>query len=297
MRVAAWRARREGADTVNSLQHFLSTFDFHAIPANLFAPLILKGVVITLVLSIISQFFGVVIGLMLYFMRRARMRPVAWIAEGYIWLFRGTPQLVQILFLYTALPYLNLAVPLRSIDPFTPLGFNGVFMDSVVAALIALSLNEGAYMAEIVRAGIDSIDPGQMEAAKSLGMTYWLGMRRIVLPQAMRIIIPPLGNEFNNMLKTTSLVSVISLYDLLGAAEAIGRFGFRSLELLVVASIWYLAMTTVWGFVQSSLERRFSQSTREPISSPSLWARLTGATGMLPRIGLGAPNGGHMRVL
>lgn len=272
---------------MNSLQHFLSTFDFHAIPSNLFAPLILKGVVITLVLSIISQFFGVVIGLVLYFMRRARLRAVNWLAEGYIWLFRGTPQLVQILFLYTALPYLNLAVPLRSIDPFTPLGFNGVFMDSIIAALIALSLNEGAYMSEIVRAGIDSIDVGQMEAAKSLGMTYWLGMRRIVLPQAMRIIIPPLGNEFNNMLKTTSLVSVISLYDLLGAAEAIGRYGFRSLELLVVASIWYLAMTTVWGFVQSWLERRFSQSTREPGARKSLWRRILLGSGEYPGILVG----------
>lgn len=278
---------------VNALQHFLSTFDFRAVYSNIFAPLILKGVVITLMLSIISQLFGVVIGLILYFLRRSRFRPIAWIAEIYIWLFRGTPQLVQILFLSTALAYLGVAVPLRSIDPFTPLGFYGIFMDSVVAALIALSLNEGAYMAEIVRAGIDSIDPGQMEAAKSLGMTYWLGMRRIVLPQAMRIIIPPLGNEFNNMLKTTSLVSVVSLYDLLGAAEAIGRFGFRTLELLVVAAIWYLAMTTVWGFVQSWLERRFSQSTREPITSPSMWQRLIGATGMLPRFGLGSPNGGQ----
>lgn len=292
MRVLAKLARdTKGLTPVNPLQHFLSTFDFHAIAANLFAPLILKGVVITLVLSIISQFFGVIIGLILYFMRRSRLYPIRWLAEGYIWLFRGTPQLVQILFLYTALPYLNLAVPLRSIDPFTPLGFNGVFMDSIVAALVALSLNEGAYMAEIVRAGIDSIDPGQMEAAKSLGMTYWLGMRRIVLPQAMRVILPPLGNEFNNMLKTTSLVSVISLYDLLGAAEAIGRFGFRSLELLVVASLWYLAMTTVWGFVQSRMERRFSQSTREQIDKPSMWRRLIGADGMLPRVGLGSPSG------
>lgn len=293
MRVRSRLARyTKGLTPVNPLQHFLSTFDFHAISANLFAPLILKGVVITLFLSIIAQFAGVIIGLILYFMRRSRFYPVRWLAESYIWLFRGTPQLVQILFLYTALPYLNLAVPLRSIDPFTPLGFNGVFMDSIVAALIALSLNEGAYMSEIVRAGIDSIDPGQMEAARSLGMTYWLGMKRIVLPQAMRVIMPPLGNEFNNMLKTTSLVSVISLYDLLGAAEAIGRFGFRSLELLVVASLWYLAMTTVWGFVQAWMERRFSQSTREPIVAPSTWRRLLGSNRMLPKAGISTPNGG-----
>jgi polar amino acid transport system permease protein len=277
---------------MDALKHFLSTFDFNAIPQNIFASLVIKGIVITVILSVISQFAGVVIGLILYFMRRTRFRAVRWIAEGYIWLFRGTPQLVQILFLYTALGYLDLGRALRSIDPFTPLGFYGVFMDSIVAAIIALSLNEGAYMSEIVRAGIDSIDTGQMEAARSLGMTYGLGMRRIVLPQAMRIIIPPLGNEFNNMLKTTSLVSVISLYDLLGAAEAIGRFGFRTLELLVVASIWYLVLTTLWGFVQSWLERRFSASTREPDAAPSLWKRLVGVNRALPRVGLGAPSGG-----
>jgi polar amino acid transport system permease protein len=113
-----------------------------------------------------------------------------------------------------------------------------------------------------------------MEAAKTLGMTYWLGMRRIVLPQAMRVILPPLGNEFNSMLKTTSLVSVISLYDLLGAAEAIGSPVFRTLELLTVACIWYLLLTTLWAFVQTWLERRFSASTRDPGAAKSVWFRI-----------------------
>jgi len=163
--------------------------------------------------------------------------------------------------------------------------------DSFVAGYLAFSLNEGAYMAEIVRAGIDSIDPGQMEAAKTLGMTYWLGMRRIVLPQAMRVILPPLGNEFNSMLKTTSLVSVISLYDLLGAAEAIGSPLFLSLELLTVACIWYLALTTLWTIAQYALERRFNASTRDPGSGKSVWSQLLSMNNLFPfyrRVDIGA---------
>lgn len=248
---------------MNPIQSFLRSYDGAAVGHYLFAQLILQGVVITVILSVLAQFLGVVIGLLLYFMRRARFRPLGWIANAYIWFFRGTPLLVQILFVYLAMPYFGVARPLRSADIFTPLGFVGILTDSFVAGLLAFSLNEGAYMAEIVRAGIDSIDTGQMEAAKTLGMTYWLGMRRIVLPQAMRVILPPLGNEFNSMLKTTSLVSVISLYDLLGAAEAIGSPIFRSLELLTVACIYYLLLTTLWSFVQYYLERRFSASTRE----------------------------------
>lgn len=288
--MGSWLARGvKGLTPVNPIQHFLSTFNFSAVTGNLFAQLILKGIVVTVFLSVISQFAGVVIGLILYFMRRTRWLPVRWIAEIYIWFFRGTPQLVQILFFYFALGYLGLGRSLREIDPFTPLGFHGIFMDSILAAIVALSLNEGAYMSEIVRAGIDSIDTGQMEAAKSLGMTYWLGMRRIVLPQAMRVILPPLGNEFNNMLKTTSLVSVISLYDLLGAAEAIGSYGFRNLELLVVASMWYLVLTTLWGFVQSWMERKFSASTREPGGKQSYWQRMFGGVSVIRRGATGEP--------
>lgn len=249
---------------MNPIQSFLRSYDGAAVTHNLFAQLIVQGVIITVILSVLSQLTGVIIGLILYFLRRSRFLPLRWLANFYIWFFRGTPLLVQILFVYLAMPYLGIARPLRAADVFTPLGFVGILTDAFVAGYLAFSLNEGAYMAEIVRAGIDSIDLGQMEAARSLGMTYWIGMRRIVLPQAMRVILPPLGNEFNSMLKTTSLVSIIGLYDLLGAAEAIGSPVFRSLELLTVACIWYLLLTTLWGFVQMWLERRFSASTREP---------------------------------
>src|SRR5487761_2106319 len=258
---------------MNPIQSFLRSYDGAAVGHYLFAQLIVQGVIITVILAVSSQFTGVLIGLVLYFMRRARFVPFRGLANLYIWFFRGTPLLVQILFVYLAMPYLGVARGLRAADIFTPFGFVGILTDSFVAGYLAFSFNEGAYMAEIVRAGIDSIDPGQMEAAKSLGMTYWLGMRRIVLPQAMRVILPPLGNEFNSMLKTTSLVSIISLYDLLGAAEAIGSPIFRSLELLTVACIWYLLMTTLWGIVQAWLERRFNASTRDPGAPKPFWSR------------------------
>ncbi len=264
---------------MNPFQSFLKTYNGAAVTHNLFAPLIMQGIIITITLAILSQVTGTIIGLILYFMRRARFRPLSWIAEVYIWLFRGTPLFVQILVVYLSTSYLNLARPLQASNIFPALGFDasgyGGALRPFVAGFLALALNEGAYMAEIVRAGIDSIDPGQMEAAKTLGMTYWLGMRRIVLPQAMRVILPPLGNEFNGMLKNTSLVSAISLYELLGAAEAIGSPSFLTLELLTVAVIWYLLMTTVWTIIQSWLERRFSASNIDPGSKgKSVWARL-----------------------
>jgi len=131
-------------------------------------------------------------------------------------------------------------------------------LPNYACVLVAFSLNEGAYMAEIVRAGISSVDPGQMEAAKSLGMRYALAMRRIVLPQAARVIVPPLGNEFNNMLKTTSIASVIGLLELTGTAETYGSQDFVIFELLIVATVYYLVLTTLWGYVQSWIENRLN---------------------------------------
>lgn len=259
---------------MNPIQNFLRTYDFSTVLKYWHTPLIIQGIAITVILAVLAQLLGSLIGLLLYFMRRAGFAPIRWVAEVYIWFFRGTPLLVQILFIYLALPDLGWARPLRALDLFTSLGFQGIPTDSMFAGLAALALNEGAYMAEIVRAGIDSIDSGQMEAAKSLGMTYWQGMRRVVLPQAMRVIIPPLGNEFNSMLKSTSLVSVIAIYDLMGAAEALGDPLFRTLELLTVAVFWYLILTSIWTIIQYYLERRFSASTRDPSATQSMWQRL-----------------------
>ena len=132
---------------------------------------------------------------------------------------------------------------------------------NVLAGIVALSINEGAYMSEIVRAGILSVEPGQTEAAKSLGMTYGLTMRRIVLPQALRVIIPPLGNEFNNMLKTTSLAFTIGVYEMFADAE-IGYSNSFKVEFFEAVAIWYLVLTGVWSIIQASIERRLGASER-----------------------------------
>ena len=166
---------------------------------------------------------------------------------------RGTPLLVQIVFLYTGLAAANI-YRFEDID----LGFV-VIAGNIQAAIVALSLNEGAYMSEIIRAGISSVDLGQTEAAKSLGMTYWKLMRRIVLPQAVRVIIPPLGNDFNGMLKNTTLVSVIGVPELLLATEMVTSATFRVFELYLVVALYYLTLTTLWGVVQQWIERRYAE--------------------------------------
>jgi polar amino acid transport system permease protein len=179
----------------------------------------------------------------------------------YIWLFRGTPVLVQILLWYNVsalYPRFSVAVP------FGPqlAHFNaGSLITPFVAGMLALGLNEGAYMAEIVRAGIISVEAGQTEAAQSLGMTRLQTTRRIVLPQAMRVIIPPTGNETISMLKTTSLVSVIATTDLLYSVQLIYAVNYRTIPLLLVASIWYVIVTTVLSFGQVYLERYFGRGT------------------------------------
>jgi polar amino acid transport system permease protein len=239
-------------------------FNWSLVPKYVLFKLILQGVIMTVVLAVLAQFFGSIIGLLLYFFRRARVAPIRWLGNAYIWFFRGTPLLLQIILIYLLIPNVGLYGPLNSINFFPALGFDRVPIDSFIAALVALSLNEGAYMAEIVRAGIDAIDVGQMEAAKSLGMTYYLAMRRIVLPQAARVIVPPLGNEFNSMLKNTSLASSIAMLELLQTAKEIGGHSFNQLELLVVASIWYLILTSIWTVFQSVIERRLNVSLTDP---------------------------------
>lgn len=217
-------------------------FRWDVVWQNLFSQLFLSAAWTTLWMAVVAQTCGVIIGLFLALMRMSSFPFLSWPARSYIWLFRGSPLLVQILLIYFGLPEVFPAL---------------VPYDTVYsAALIALSLNEGAYMSEIIRAGITSVDPGQMEAAKSLGMRYSLAMRRIILPQAARVIVPPLGNEFNNMLKTTSLASVIGLFELTYTAQVYGSQGFVIFELLIDATFYYLVMTTLWGYIQNWIERR-----------------------------------------
>jgi polar amino acid transport system permease protein len=258
-----------------------SAFDWSYITNNIFDSTILKGAVLTVLLAVLSQLTGTLIGLLLYLLRRAKNPIPRAIADGYVLLFRGTPLLVQIFILFNLFPLVpGLVRALKVNDIFVNSGFvdNTYLLYPFLAGFIAFSLNEGAYMAEIVRAGIDSIDVGQMEASKSLGMGYGLAMRRIILPQAARVIVPPLGNEFNSMLKTTSLAYGIGLLDLFGAANNIATSSFRYLELFIVAAFWYLIMTTIWSLIQANIERRLNASSRDQ-GGDSFINRLLGRTG------------------
>ena len=209
----------------------------------------LDGVKITIILSVISQGAGIVLGIFTALGRLSKFFLFRWIAGIYIWLFRGTPLLVQLAFVYFALPQI------------TNYNFSP---DAFTSAFIALSLNEGAYMAEIVRSGILSVEGGQMEAAQSLGMRRGLAMRRIVLPQAIRIIIPPTGNEFISMLKNTSLAYSITVLELWYQTQLIFSSGTglgagRYFELISVAATWYLFLTSVFSFFQVFVERHYER--------------------------------------
>jgi polar amino acid transport system permease protein len=226
----------------------------------------LHGLWLTLSLSVISQGLGTLIGLFAALGRLSRFRIIQLVVSFYVWVMRGTPLLVQIVFIYTGLAAGNI-FRFEDID----LGFV-VIPGNIQAAVLALSLNEGAYMSEIIRAGIASVDIGQTEAAKSLGMTYWKLMRRIILPQAARVVIPPLGNDFNGMLKNTTLVSVIGVPELLLATEMVTSATFRVFELYLVVALYYLTLTTLWGLVQQWIEKRFGEPTRREAGGNGIFA-------------------------
>src|SRR6187401_755089 len=235
---------------------------------------ILHGVVVTIELTVISMVIGIVLGVLLAVMRLSPNPLVAGSSWTYVWLFRGTPVLVQILFwsfISALYPRISLGIPFGG--PELIGGNANTIITPFVAAVLALGLNEGAYMAEIVRAGILSVDEGQNEAAQALGMTRLQTMRRIVLPQAMRVIIPPTGNETISMLKTTSLASVIAVTELTYTVTLIYGANFKQIPLLIVASIWYLAFTTILSIVQFYVERRFGRGTSRG-ERETFWQRL-----------------------
>lgn len=228
------------------------------VAANLTAKSIVQGLGMTLLLTVLAELIGIVLGTLLAVGRMSSNRVVQAASSAYIWIFRGTPLLVQLLLWFNlALFFPRLGVGDLSIDT------NSV-VTALTAAILGLGLNEAAYMAEIVRGGISAIDRGQIEAAGALGMRNRHIMRRIVLPQAMRVIIPPIGNNVITMLKMTSLVSVLAVPDLLNRAQAISARNFYVFELLIVATLWYLVLTTLFTILQSRLEKRFARgfSTR-----------------------------------
>ena len=244
-------------------------FDWDTVGQFFTSSSILDGLRVTIELTVIAMVIGILIGVILAVMRLSANPLVAGASGLYIWFFRGTPLLVQLLFWnnISAL-YPKIAIGI----PFGPDFFHANANELItpfVAAVLGLGLNEGAYMAEIVRAGIISVDEGQTEAAHALGMTRLQTMRRIVLPQAMRVIIPPTGNETISMLKNTALVSVIAYTDLLYASQLIYAQNYKTIPLLIVASLWYLIVTSLLSIGQYYIERRFGRgSTREPPPTP-----------------------------
>jgi polar amino acid transport system permease protein len=230
----------------------LVAVDWHIIWSRIFHPngTFAHALWATIYISVVAQVMGVALGLIAALARMSRLWPLRLISGVYVLIFRGTPVLVQIFFFYFALGLPNVL----------HLGLFNVPAE-ISAGILALGINEGAYMREIIRAGIDSIDKGQLEAARSLGMRQSLAMRRIVLPQALRVIVPPLGNEFNNMMKTTSLVYTIGVYELFADAEQGYSQTFHT-EYFVAVAFWYLVLTSVWTLVQSAIERRLGASDR-----------------------------------
>jgi polar amino acid transport system permease protein len=237
----------------------LAVVDWHVIWQRIFHPdhIFFRAMYTTVYMAVISQVLGVLLGLVAALMRASKIWPLRFLSGVYVLIFRGTPLLVQIYLVYYGA---NLLLGFTLIPNTLHLGFASID-GAIVAGILALGINEGAYMREIIRAGIDSIDPGQMEAAKSLGMRYGLAMRRIVLPQAARVIVPPLGNEFNNMLKTTSLVFAIGVYEMFSDAEIHYSNTFHFEDFLAVA-FWYLVLTGIWSVIQASIERRLAVSER-----------------------------------
>jgi polar amino acid transport system permease protein len=221
----------------------LAVVDWHILWQRIFHPdhVFVLALWRTIYISVFAQALGVVLGLIAALMRMSRFVPLRWLSGLYVLIFRGTPVIVQIFFVYFGA---NLLFGFTLIP--RTVNFGAFRLDGAAfAGIVALGINEGAYMREIIRAGIDAVDRGQLEAARSLGMPYRLAMRRIVLPQATRFIVPPLGNEFNNMMKTSSLVFFIGVT-----------------ELFLAVAFWYLVLTTVWSLIQAQIERRLAISER-----------------------------------
>ena len=205
-------------------------------------PYLLEGAFVTLGLTVAAIAGGLVVGCLLSFLRLSSYRWLVAIAKGYIWVFRGTPLLVQLIIIYTGLPQL------------------GIKFSVLESALLGLVLNEAAYLAEIIRGGILGVSPGQSSAARALGLNSAQTMMYVVLPQAIRIIVPALGNSINGLLKTTSITSVISMEELLRKTQILIQEKFLVLELFAVAALYYLLLTSVWDIIQRRIEARYGRA-------------------------------------
>jgi polar amino acid transport system permease protein len=219
-----------------------NTPDFLAYLTNAY---LLRGVLVTIGLTVATMAIGLILGTILALANMSKRMALAGPARFYIWVFRGTPLLIQLVMIYTALPQL------------------GIKLSVLPSALLALSLNEAAYLSETIRGGFNGIPKGQIEAARALGLSRWHTLRLVLAPQVARLIIPPLGNSLNGLLKATSLASVISLEELMRRAQVLMQEKFEVLELYTVAAIWYLLLTTLWNLVQVRLEQYYGRGYAE----------------------------------
>jgi polar amino acid transport system permease protein len=253
-------ARRSPRSRSRSYRRCTTAFDGSFFREYLFYGPLLDGAKITIELAVLAQLAGIVLGLFAAMGRlsQSRLPLFRWVSWFYLWLFRGTPLLVQIFFVYFALPQMT---------------NESIKLGEFASAFVALALNEGAYMAEIIRAGIMSVDHGQTEAAQSLGMTRWLSMRKVILPQAIRFIIPPTGNEFISMLKNTSLAYVISTPEIFFQTDQLRTATFHAFEPLVIVSLYYLAMTSVASYFQMHLERYYGRGFSRQVRGPGMMQR------------------------
>ncbi|MGC5346770.1 amino acid ABC transporter permease [Streptomyces sp. DT24] len=252
-----------------------------AVPDYFFDDRIVKGVGQTLLLTVLSMVIGVVGGILLAVMRLSKNPVTASIAWSYIWFFRGTPVLVQLFVWFNlglVFEYINLGPIYKD--------YWSSFMTPLLTALLGLGLNEAAYMAEICRAGLLSVDEGQTEASHALGMSHGRTLRRIVIPQAMRVIVPPTGNEVINMLKTTSLVSAVQFSELFRYAQDIGQTSGAPVEMYFLAAAWYLVMTSVLSVGQFYLERYYARGSSRSLPLTPLQRIRAGV------FSLGRPKGG-----
>jgi polar amino acid transport system permease protein len=256
-------------------------FDWDFFWKSLFTPseAFVNGLILTIVISVIAMVLATLVGLAVALMRRSRFAALRWCAGFYIWVIRGTPLLVQLVIIYTGLAAIGLY-------QFHDVSLVGLSVKAAVqAAIIGLMINESAYIAEIIRAGLDSVPKGQFEAAASLGMTPARLMRFIIVPQSLRVMVPPMGNSFNGMMKTTSVLSVIGVSEMFLVTQSISSATFHTFEIFIVAAIYYLALTTVWTFIQAGIENRLTRQLgieqRVPITQRLLGARRGAAAATL----------------
>ena len=219
----------------------MTGWDWQAFLRYLVSPFLLGGAITTIWLTLVSAAVGLALGALVAAARMSANGPLRSVAKFYVWLLRGTPLLVQLVIIYTGLPQL------------------GIRLSVIESAIAGLGLNEAAYLSEVIRGSIQSVSQGQRNAGLALGLTRAQTMRDVILPQAMRVMLPTLGNSVNGLLKTTSITSAISMEELLRRTNLLIQQDFLTLELFTVASLYYLAMTSAWSLVQSRLERRFGR--------------------------------------